>query len=369
MKKTNDPIPSPEELVFLETLTQLPGVSGQEKLVRDFMKRELSKYADELVFDNLGGVFAVKRCGLPGAPKVMMSGHLDEIGFLVKDITPKGLMHVYPVGRSWNQVLLAQRVTVYSGETGEAFRGTVASIPPHLLSEEAAAKPMPVEQMMVDIGAADRDEVMAQGIRPGDMIVVDGPFVPLFGGRKLMSKAWDNRFGCAMAAEVLREVAKERLKVDLYIGATVQEEVGLRGARTAAYMIDPDLSVVFESSAANDNTGDANAFGQQGGGVLIRFADRTTLTHRGLFKYATRLAEAKGIPHQYFMAAGSTDTGEIHLVRSGVPAITVGVPSRYIHTNSTIMDYRDYLAAKDFSLAVLRDLDAGRIGEIKAYNR
>ena len=366
---TNDPRPTQEELDFLRTLTQLPGVSGQEKLVREFMKKELSKYADDLVFDNLGGVFAVKKCGLPDAPKVMMSGHLDEVGFLVKDITAKGLMHVYPIGRTWNQVLLAQRVTVYSGETGAAYQGTIASIPPHLLSEEAAAKPMPVEQMMVDIGALDRDEVLAQGIRPGDMVVVDGDFVPLFGGRKLMSKAWDNRFGCAMSVEVLKEVAKEKLKIDLYIGATVQEEVGLRGARTAGYMIDPDLSVVFESSAANDNMGDEGAFGQQGKGVLLRFADRTTLTHRGLFKYATHLAEARGIPHQYFMAAGSTDTGEIHLVRSGVPAITIGVPSRYIHTNSTIMDYRDFRFAKDFTLAMLRDLDAKRIGEIKAYNR
>ncbi len=369
MNENRDPLPTPEELRLFQTLTQLPGVSGQEKAVRDVMKTELARHADELVFDELGGVFAVRRCGRENAPRVMLSGHMDEIGFLVLDITPRGLMHLYPVGRSWNQVLLAQRVTVYSGETGQAWPGTIASIPPHLLTEDVASRPMPVEKMMVDIGAVSREEVLALGVRPGDMVVVDGPFVPLFGGRKLLSKAWDNRFGCALALEVLRETAGEKLEVDLYIGATVQEEVGLRGARTAAWTIAPDLAFVFESSAANDNTGDENVFGRQGEGVLLRFADRTTLTHRGLFRYAVKLAEREGIPHQYFMAAGSTDAGEIHLVRSGVPALTLGVASRYIHTNSTILDYRDYRAAKAFTLALLRDLDAVKVRDIKAYNR
>jgi putative aminopeptidase FrvX len=177
------------------------------------------------------------------------------------------------------------------------------------------------------------------------------------GGKKILSKAWDNRFGCALALDILEEIAGDALGVDLYIGATVQEESGLRGAKTSAYMIEPEVSLVFESSAANDNLGDPDELGQQGKGVLLRYIDRTSITHRGLFLYSAKLCESKKIPFQYFMALGGTDSGEIHVSRNGCPSMTIGVPSRYIHTNSTIMDYRDYCAVKDFTIAFLKSLD------------
>ncbi len=350
--------PTKEQLERFEALTQIPGIAAHEMRVREYMKEQLSRYANELVFDRLGSVFAVKRSKRPGAPRLMMSGHMDEVGFVVKQVTPKGLIKFFPLGRTWEHVLLAQRVTVYSGMTGVGHPGAVASIPPHLLPEEAAHKLLSIDQMLIDIGADSREDVLALGIRPGDMIVVDGPFVPLMGGRKLLAKAWDNRFGCALAIDVLSELAGEELGVDLYIGATVQEESGLRGARTAAFEVAPDLAIVFESSAANDNQGDPEAFGQQGGGVLLRILDRTSITHRGMFLHARSLCEERSIPHQYFMTQGGTDSGEIHVARSGCPSMTVGVPSRYIHTNSSVMDYRDYAAAREFALAFARSMDA-----------
>ncbi len=362
--------PNEKQMERFRTLTQLPGLSAHEMHVRDYMKKELSRFSAELVFDQLGSVFAVKRSKRPKAPRVMMSGHMDEVGFVVKQITPKGLIQFFPIGRTWEHVIMAQRVTVYSSITGKGYPGAVASIPPHLLPEESSKRLLSVDQMLIDIGAESREDVLAAGIRPGDMIIVDGPFVPLFGGKKLLAKAWDNRFGCALALDVLEEVAGEELGVDLYIGATVQEESGLRGARTAAFAIEPEVSIVFESSAANDNMGDSEEFGQQGKGVLLRFIDRTSITHRGLFMYATGLAEKKKIPFQYFMALGGTDSGEIHTARAGCPSMTIGVPSRYIHTNSSIMDYRDYVAAKDFALAFLRSLDRDTLErEILSYSR
>jgi putative aminopeptidase FrvX len=362
--------PSEKEIERFKTLTQLPGIAAHEMRVREYMKTQLSAFGDELVFDGLGSVFAVKRSKKPNAPRVMMSGHMDEVGFVVKQITPKGLIKFFPLGRTWEHVVMAQRVKVYSSLTGQAYPGAVASIPPHLLPEDSAKRLLSLDQMLIDIGADSREDVLAAGIRPGDMIVVDGPFVPLMGGTKLLSKAWDNRFGCALALDVLEAVSGEELDVELYIGATVQEESGLRGAKTAGYMIEPDLSIVFESSAANDNMGDPEELGQQGKGVLLRYLDRTSITHRGLFMYATSLAEEKKIPFQYFMALGGTDSGEIHTARSGCPSMTVGVPSRYIHTNSSIMDYRDYAAAKDFALAFLRSLNRERYEkEILSYSR
>ncbi len=363
-------IPTELQMERFRTLTQIPGVSAHEMRVREYMKKELSRYASELVFDGLGSVFAIKRSKKPNAPRVMMNGHMDEVGFIVKQITPKGLLKFFPIGRTWEHVIMAQRVTVYSSITGQGYPGAVASIPPHLLPEDSSKRLLSIDQMLIDIGAESREDVLAAGIRPGDMIIVDGPFVPLFGGKKLLSKAWDNRFGCALALDVLEEVANEELDVDLYIGATVQEESGLRGARTAAFTVEPEVSIVFESSAANDNMGDPEELGQQGKGVLLRYIDRTAITHRGLFMYGTRLAEKKNIPFQYFMALGGTDSGEIHMARSGCPSMTVGVPSRYIHTNSSIMDYRDYAAAKEFSLAFLKSLNRETFErEIMSYSR
>lgn len=362
--------PTQPQMERFRTLTQLPGLSGHEMRVREYMKKELTRFSNELVFDNLGSVFAVKRSGKPGAPRVMLSGHMDEIGFVVKQITPKGLIRFFPVGRTWEHVIMAQRVTVYSSITGQGYPGAVASIPPHLLPESQARSLLSVDQMLVDIGASSKDEVLAAGIRPGDMIIIDGSFVPLFGGKKLLAKAWDNRFGCALALDVLETVADEDLNVDLYIGATVQEESGLRGAKTAAFTVEPELSLVFESSAANDNQGDAEELGQQGKGVLLRYIDRTSITHRGLFLYATGLAERGKIPYQHYMTLGGTDSGEIHTARSGCPSMTIGVPSRYIHTNSSIMDYDDYVAAKDFVLAMIRSLDREVFErEILSYSR
>jgi len=367
-------LPTDTQMKRFETLTQLPGISAHEMRARDYMKKELARYSarfdGEIVFDGLGSVFAVKKSRKPDAPRMMMSGHMDEIGFVVKQITPKGLLKFFPVGRTWEHVIMAQRVTVYSSINGASFPGAVASIPPHLLPEDMAHKLLSTDQMLVDIGAESKEEVLASGIRPGDMIVIDGAFVPLMGGKKLLAKAWDNRFGCALALDVLEEVADEDLDVDLYIGATVQEESGLRGARTAAAMIHPELSLVFESSAANDATGDPEELGQQGKGVLLRHLDRTSITHRGLFMYSTGLAEKKNIPFQYFMALGGTDSGEIHTSGSGCPSMTMGVPSRYIHTNSTIMDYRDYCAAKDFALAFLRSMNRETLErEIMSFSR
>jgi putative aminopeptidase FrvX len=362
--------PNEKELERFKTLTQIPGISAHEMRVREYMKKELLKSCPELVFDGLGSVFAVKRSKKPNAPKLMMSGHMDEVGFIVKQITPKGLIKFFPIGRTWEHVIMAQRLTVYSSLNGKAFPGTVASIPPHLLPEDFAKRLLSIDQMLIDIGAMDRAEVLAAGIRPGDMIVVDGPFVPLMGGTKLLAKAWDNRFGCALALDVLEAVAGEELGVDLYIGATVQEESGLRGAKTAAFMIEPDLSLVFESSAANDNLGDQEELGQQGKGVLLRYIDRTSITHRGIFTYATALAEREKIPYQHFMALGGTDSGEIHMARSGCPSMTIGLPSRYIHTNSSIMDYRDYVAVKAFALAFVRSMNRETFErDILSYSR
>ena len=213
-------------LELFKTLTELPGTSGNEHAVRKFMREQLSKYTDEIVQDRLGSIFGVKR-GDENGPTVMVAGHMDEVGFMVTSITDNGMIRFQTLGGWWSQVLLAQRVEIITANG--PVPGVISSIPPHLLTDEQRKKPMEIKNMLIDIGADDKEDAIKIGIKPGQSIVPVCPFTPMANGKKIMAKAWDNRYGCGLAIELLEELQGETLPNILYSGATVQEEVGLRG--------------------------------------------------------------------------------------------------------------------------------------------
>jgi len=343
-----------ETLDLFKTLTELPGAPGFEHQVRKFMKEQLAKYADEVIQDRLGSIFGVKR-GKEGGPVVMAAGHMDEVGFMVTSITDNGMIRFQPLGGWWNQVLLAQRVEIIT-DNGPV-PGVIGSIPPHLLDEEKRKKPMEMKNMLIDIGADDREDAEKIGVKPGQQIVPVCPFTPLANRKKIMAKAWDNRFGCGLAIELLKELKDESLPNTLYAGATVQEEVGLRGAQTAASMIRPDIFFALEASPANDMTGDKQEFGRLGKGALIRIYDRTMVSHQGMLEYVLDTAETHRIPYQYFASQGGTDAGRVHTANEGVPSAVIGIPARYIHTSAAIIHTDDYAAAKELLIRLVKGCD------------
>lgn len=343
-----------ETLDLFKTLTELPGAPGFEHQVRKFMKEQLAKYADEVIQDRLGSIFGVKR-GKEGGPVVMTAGHMDEVGFMVTSITDNGMIRFQPLGGWWNQVLLAQRVEIIT-DNGPV-PGVIGSIPPHLLDEEKRKKPMEIKNMLIDIGADDREDAEKIGVKPGQQIVPVCPFTPLANRKKIMAKAWDNRFGCGLAIELLKELKDESLPNTLYAGATVQEEVGLRGAQTAASMIRPDIFFALEASPANDMTGDKQEFGRLGKGALIRIYDRTMVSHQGMLEYVLDTAETHRIPYQYFASQGGTDAGRVHTANEGVPSAVIGIPARYIHTSAAIIHTDDYAAAKELLIRLVKGCD------------
>ncbi|QPC47270.1 M42 family metallopeptidase [Mangrovibacillus cuniculi] len=350
-------------LSLFKTLTELPGVPGQEHLVRKFMKEELAKVSDEVVQDNLGGVFGLKK-GPENGPTIMVAGHMDEVGFMVTSITKQGLIRFQTLGGWWNQVMLAQRVQVMT--TNGPIDGVISSIPPHLLTEEIRQKPMDIKNMLIDIGADNEEDARALGVKPGQMITPVCPFTPMANPKKIMAKAWDNRYGCGLALELLQEVAGETLPNTLYSGATVQEEVGLRGAQVAANMINPDLFFALDASPANDMTGDPKEFGRLGEGALLRILDRSMVTHRGMREFVLDTAESNKIPYQYFVSQGGTDAGRVHMSNNGVPSAVIGICSRYIHTSSSIVHVDDYAAAKELIVKLVKSADASTVKTIKS---
>ncbi|MED4614099.1 M42 family metallopeptidase [Priestia megaterium] len=351
-----------ETLSLFKTLTELPGAAGNEHQVRSFMRSQIEPLVDEVIQDGLGSLFGVRYNEEKG-PKIMVAGHMDEVGFMVTSVTDKGMLRFQTLGGWWSQVLLAQRVHVVTKKG--PITGVIASIPPHLLDESQRNKPMAIKNMMIDVGADSKQEVAEMGIRPGDQIVPICPFTPMANEKKILAKAWDNRYGCGLAIELLKEVKNEKLPNILYSGATVQEEVGLRGAQSAANMIKPDLFYALDASPANDTSGDKNAFGQLGKGVLLRIFDRTMVTHRGMREFILDTAETNSIPYQYFVSPGGTDAGRVHTSNNGVPSAVIGVCSRYIHTHASMIHVDDYAAAKELLVKLVRSTDQTTLDTIK----
>jgi len=344
---------------MFKTLTELPGAPGNEHAVRAYMKEELSKYADEIIQDRLGGVFGVK--GTTG-PKVMVAGHMDEVGFMVTQITKNGMLRFQTLGGWWDQVLLAQRVEIMT-DHGPVV-GVIGSIPPHNLTAEQRQKPMEIKNMLIDIGADDKADAEQIGIRPGQAIVPVMPFTPMANEKKILAKAWDNRYGCGLAIDLLKELKDDTTPNQLYAGATVQEEVGLRGSQVAANMIQPDIFYALDASPANDMTGDDKEFGKLGQGALLRIFDRSMITHRGIKDFVLDTAESNDIPYQYFISQGGTDAGRVHLTNNGVPSAVVGICSRYIHTHGSIIHVDDYAAAKELIVKLVKATDQSTVDSI-----
>lgn len=349
-----------ETLDLFKTLTELQGAPGNEHSVRKFMKQELEKYADEIIQDNLGGVFGVKN---GDGPRVMVAGHMDEVGFMVTQITKNGMIRFQPLGGWWSQVLLAQRVQVMT-DNG-AVTGVIGSTPPHNLTPEQRKKPMEIKNMMIDIGADDRDDAERIGVKPGQPILPICPFTPMANDNKILAKAWDNRYGCGLSLELLKELKGETLPNQLFSGATVQEEVGLRGAEVASHMIKPDIFYALDASPANDMSGDDKEFGQLGKGALLRIFDRSMITHQGMKEFILDTAESNNIPYQYFVSQGGTDAGRVHLSNDGVPSAVVGICSRYIHTSASMIHVDDYQAAKELIVKLVKTTDKSTVETIQ----
>lgn len=344
------------QLSLLKTATQLVAVSGAEGEVRDFLKEEFVKKNLEIITDNLGSIYAIKKSKNPQAFKVMVASHMDEIGFMVLYILDNGLVKTSALGGHSKETLAAHRV-ILKTKRGVNYYGAIASIPPHLKKEKEVDDDDYIDNLLFDFGFYSKDDAIQAGLSIGDSIVVLGDFQVLNNGKRLLSKAFDNRYGVALALDILDELHNENLPFDLYIGANVQEEVGLRGATTASQMIKPDLAIVLDCSPARDISENKDEYGRLGEGVLIRYVDRSMIAFPELVDMQIKACQAVGVKYQYFDSPGSTDAGNIHKANAGVLTLTHCICARGIHSPSSIIDVDDYLAAKHSLLHLLRHLD------------
>ncbi|RDY27115.1 M42 family peptidase [Romboutsia weinsteinii] len=358
---------SENTLSLMEELTQIIGVSGNEKNISKTLQSYYKKYTDEIIYDNLGSIFAVKRSGKPNSKKVMICAHMDEAGFIVHEIKESGLIKILPIGNVFEQALIGKRVRV-STSTGE-IKGVIVTKSQSALSSDEKNKSIKSSNMFVDIGATSDKEVKECGIRLGNPIVVDGEFEALLGGKRLVSKAWDNRYGCVLGIEILELLKDTKLDVDLYVGCTVQNEIGLRGCITATNLIAPDMAIVLDCLHSNDINGNEDNTGKLGEGVLVSFYDKSMMPNRTLLNHLIEICETKEIKHQYYYSMDDGDGGWIHKLLEGCPTLKVCICSRNTKTNSSIIDAYDYINAKKSLLEVIKSLDDELITMFKSENR
>ena len=341
---------------LLQELTEAHAVPGHEDEVRAIFVDELGD-CGELSTDRSGCVF----CELEGeGPRVLLAGHMDEVGFLVQNITSDGFVQFLPVGGWWEHSLLSQRVEIRT-RGGEKIMGVVASKPPHFLPEAQRRQVMTIDQMFIDVGATSRHEVEREfGISLGDPIAPWSPFTSMQREDWYMAKAFDNRVGMAGAIQAGQMLADSSRPNRIILAGTVQEEVGLRGAKTAAVHSRPDVAIILEGPPADDTPGfsRADSQGRLGGGVQIRLFDPSAIMNPRLAELAIRTAKEEGIPHQVTVRrSGGTDAGSFHLSQSGVPCVVLGVPARYIHSHNAVIDVNDYLHMVALASALVRRLD------------
>ncbi|MGY5881101.1 MAG: M42 family metallopeptidase [Candidatus Thorarchaeota archaeon] len=367
------------DLKLLEDLCNAFGPSGHEHEAQKIVQEYGKKYADEVLQDGLGSVIFRKG---EGGPKIMLAGHVDEIGFVITEIKKDGYLAFHQLGGWWDQTLLTQEVVISPYKGGKKIIGVIGAPPPHVLPPEARTKVVTKEKMYIDIGCSSADEVKELGIRVGDPAVPHAIFRTMKRTRKEkkdddkdaeeetrevtlgVAKAFDDRIGVFIILEALRRISESNISLpnEVYFASTTQEEVGLRGARTASQMIKPDIGFALDVDISGDSPGAEGLVQKMGKGVSISAGDGSMIPNPRLRKFVLEIAEEKDIKHQpAFLKAGGTDAGIIHLAGMGAPSLFLGIPTRYIHSHHGMLDFDDVENAVLLLIEVLQKLDAKTI--------
>jgi endoglucanase len=339
---------------LLMELSEAHGVPGHEIEVRNLVRRYLEGIG-HIDQDRIGSLIC--RHGENG-PRVMIAGHMDEIGFMVNHITEEGFLKFLPLGGWWDQVLLGQRVVVKT-RMGDIF-GVIGAKPPHMLSQEERKKLVEIKEMYIDIGATSRKEAEDSGVRVGDPVVPEASFRVLANKKVYMGKAFDDRVGVALMIETMRHFSTAHHPNRIYGVATVMEEVGLRGAKTSADLVNPDVAIILESDICGDVPGikPEESTIKLGKGATLVLLEARLIPNLKFRDLVIDTANAIGVPLQFSaFLGGATDGGQIHLHGAGVPTVVIGVPARHIHSHTSIIHRDDYDSALRLLIKVIERLD------------
>lgn len=350
---------------LLKRLADASGPPGAEGEIRAIIREELAG-CGEISYDGLGSIVVEKR-GTSTGPRIYLDAHMDEVGFVVRHLREDGFLRFLPLGGWWDHVLLAQRVVVKT-KRGDV-PGIIGAKPVHFLSAEERKKLVAHKGMFIDIGARSDEEARSLGVEVGDPIVPLASFMPLGNPDYVSAKALDDRVGVALMIETLRGLSAH--PNDVVGVGVVQEEVGIRGAKTASEVARPDVGVILEGTPADDIPGILPEERQAalGGGPQIRLLDPTAISSRRLVELVLEVAREIDVAVQLAVrSGGGTDAGPVHVFGRGVPTVVIGVPTRYIHTHANVIYMPDYDHARKLLQALVPRLDAKTVSSLTDFS-
>jgi endoglucanase len=329
------------------------------------MVAEMKPLSDSIRYDGMGSVIAQQ--GSAG-PRIMIDAHMDELGGMVRRITPGGFLTMQMLGGWLDQALVDQRWVIL-GSKGPVHAVTgIRDI--HVVPADDRGKVFPRDLMYLDVGAKTAEEATALGLEPGDPVVPDSPFVELNGTGNYLGKAWDDRVGCAALLEAMRRTAKLPYANQLFFAATTQEEIGLRGARTAAQVVKPDIGIAIEGGIAGDTFAGhpEETQAKLGAGPGIFLYDSSALANRKFVSLVKDTAKAKGLPLQLDLVQGyGDDSAEIQESNGGVPTVNLVAPIRYTHAHNGILNRKDFDQLVDLIVDLLLRLDAKTVADLRDF--
>jgi putative aminopeptidase FrvX len=340
---------------LLEKLSNAHGISGYEGGVRDIIKKEVESCVDELRVDNFGNLIAVKK---GKSPSVMIAAHMDEIGLMVKYVDDDGFIRFAKVGGWFDQTLVNQRVVLHTAKGN--ITGVIGSKPVHVMKAEDKKKAIETKDMFIDVGALSRDEATALGVEPGITVSLDQKLAALASDR-VTGKAFDDRAGATVLITVLQEIAAMKL-TSVFGVFTVQEEVGLKGARTSAFGLNPDVGIALDTCIPGDHPGikKTDSAVEIGKGPSITVMDaggRGVITHPRVLEWLCQTAKAKGIPYQMDVTeSGTTDASAISLTREGIPSGVISIATRYIHTPVEVLSLKDLAQTAELVVEAIKSV-------------
>ncbi len=354
-----------DSIKLIEQLTTTPGISGYEKNIKKIMCQHLGNNTNP-ISDRMGSVAFKYNSKDTEAPDIAFVAHMDEVGFIVAEITGNGLIKVQNIG-GWSPLTLLSSPVEIRNNNKESVFGIFSSIPVHFLSNQYSQ--MKIENLTIDIGAKSKEEVIDKfGVNLGNPVTPVSNFKHIKQTDRVISKAFDNRIGVASAIELGQALDSIELHSNVYCGATVQEEVGTRGAQVYTNMIKPDVVFVVEGPPADDTLGSTAPQTALGKGVHLRLYDPTMLAHPGLSKFVMDTAAEFGIPVQPTVRRkGGTDAGKIHLTHNGIPSIVLGVPVRYAHSHHGMIDMSDYKNLVELMKAICRKFTRQTLNDILEF--
>lgn len=351
------------DLTLLKKTSDIDSVSGDEKLISTFLKSEYQKLADEVIYDNLGSIFAVKKAKKKNAQRVMVVGHMDESGFIVKKINNNGTLKVLLLGHLEKNSLLGASVRLKINHE-KYINGTIVSL------NENGEVLSQAKECIVDFGFCNSYEAIETGVRIGNRVSFSTSMEILANGNRILMKNWDGRYAPMLGIEILKSLEDVELDFDLYVGCTVQEQVGFRGVQTATNVVKPDLGIILDTNQAFDYQENVTErIGILGEGLLINFYDTSVLPNRLLIKTLKNTCEQHSIQYQYYYSLEGSDAAWVNKLRTGTPTLFVNVPVRNVGTPSSILDVRDFESAKAALLLLLQNITDEDIISFKEENR